>query len=189
MLDFLLSLDESLFLAIYNLPHNRLFDNISMILSAGDRVIISWLLWLLLAFAFVFYERKWSKVLFLSLLLAGIFTLLVNEVGLKSVFTRSRPQLINQKLESDNFQIVNLYGSDSPFSFPSSHATQAFAAAYILAKRRKKFAFLFYFLAVFVSFARIYLGRHYPSDVTAGALLGIFIGWLSLRMSIYLLKE
>jgi len=62
----------------------------------------------------------------------------------------------------------------------------AFAMAYLLSKLGKfkgvkKWGL--YLLAILISFSRIYLGKHYPSDVLAGIVLGILIGILSLKFA------
>ncbi|HTM57612.1 MAG TPA: phosphatase PAP2 family protein [Candidatus Udaeobacter sp.] len=64
-------------------------------------------------------------------------------------------------------------------SFPSSHAANAFALAVILSRRWWRAAPLFFLLAALVAFARVYLNRHYPSDVVAGAALGAGLAWLA----------
>lgn len=58
-------------------------------------------------------------------------------------------------------------------SFPSGHATSAFAAATVLAWCEPRGRVWFYVLAAAIAFSRVYLGVHWPSDVLAGALLGI----------------
>jgi undecaprenyl-diphosphatase len=60
--------------------------------------------------------------------------------------------------------------SDS--SFPSDHATAAFAIAVALLLRHRKAGWLAIALATLVSLARVVVGTHYPSDVAAGALIG-----------------
>ena len=57
-------------------------------------------------------------------------------------------------------------------SMPSGHATIAFAVATVLADRYPRWRFGFYALAAGTAFARVYFGRHYPSDVLAGAVVG-----------------
>ena len=57
-------------------------------------------------------------------------------------------------------------------SFPSGHATTAFAAAVVLAFWYPRQAGVFVGVAVLVGLSRIVLGVHFPSDVLAGSLLG-----------------
>lgn len=57
-------------------------------------------------------------------------------------------------------------------SFPSDHATAAFAIAVALLLRHRKAGLLALGLAVAVSVSRVVVGTHYPSDVLAGAVLG-----------------
>lgn len=71
---------------------------------------------------------------------------------------------------------VNILVHVGGFSMPSNHAATAFAAAYILSGYYRK-PFVFYSVAVIISIARVYLGVHYPSDVLAGAFIGMVIGY------------
>ncbi len=72
------------------------------------------------------------------------------------------------------------------FSFPSSHATNHFAIAFFLIfifyNKWKGILPLGFFWAFMISFAQVYVGVHYPVDVTAGALLGTTIGLLCGRL-------
>lgn len=59
-------------------------------------------------------------------------------------------------------------------SFPSGHASRAFAvAAFVGIRFRWRLGGAAIVFATFVGISRIYLGVHWPSDVLAGALLGI----------------
>jgi undecaprenyl-diphosphatase len=57
-------------------------------------------------------------------------------------------------------------------SFPSDHATAAFAIAVALFLRHRKIGVLALVMATVVSVARVAVGTHYPGDVAGGALLG-----------------
>jgi membrane-associated phospholipid phosphatase len=62
-------------------------------------------------------------------------------------------------------------------SFPSSHAANAFTLAWVLSARWRRGWPAFAALATLVAFSRLYLNRHYLSDVVAGAALGAAIAW------------
>ena len=57
-------------------------------------------------------------------------------------------------------------------SFPSDHATAAFAIAVALLLRHRKAGLLALGLATLVSLGRVAVGTHYPTDVLAGAAIG-----------------
>jgi undecaprenyl-diphosphatase len=61
-------------------------------------------------------------------------------------------------------------------SFPSGHTTTFFACAALLNLMYGPRFWFMYVLAAFVGFTRIYVGVHFPSDILAGALLGLFVG-------------
>jgi len=68
-----------------------------------------------------------------------------------------------------------LGGAPSSLSFPSAHATSSFAVATAMCRvdPATSAAFL---VALALALGRPYLGMHYPSDVLAGALIGIALG-------------
>jgi undecaprenyl-diphosphatase len=57
-------------------------------------------------------------------------------------------------------------------SFPSDHATAAFAIAVAVLLRHRKAGWLALAMATVLSVARVAVGTHYPSDVLAGAAIG-----------------
>jgi undecaprenyl-diphosphatase len=68
-----------------------------------------------------------------------------------------------------------LGGAPSSLSFPSAHATSAFAVATAMT-RVEPVAALAFVLATIIALGRPYLGMHYPSDVLAGIVLGVALG-------------
>ncbi len=86
--------------------------------------------------------------------------------AIKLVVKRPRPVLEG---------LPPLGGAPSSLSFPSAHATSAFAVATAMT-RVEPLGALAFVLAIAISLGRPYLGMHYPSDVLAGALLGVGLG-------------
>jgi decaprenylphosphoryl-5-phosphoribose phosphatase len=68
-----------------------------------------------------------------------------------------------------------LGGAPSSLSFPSAHATSSFGVATAMT-RVDSLGALAFLLAFALSLGRPYLGMHYPSDVLAGAVLGVVLG-------------
>lgn len=104
---------------------------------------------------------------------------------LKYLFSQPRPM----RWFFDNFESVwhslnhfeeNYRNWSDTSSFPSGHATSAFALYGFLAfnatKGRKKVQLLCLFFALLVALSRMYLLYHFLRDVTAGAALGLVIG-------------
>jgi len=57
-------------------------------------------------------------------------------------------------------------------SFPSDHATAAFAIAVAIFLRHRTAGWIALAMAALVSVARVAVGTHYPGDVAAGAVIG-----------------
>lgn len=60
-------------------------------------------------------------------------------------------------------------------SFPSDHATAAFAIAGVLFARHARLGLLAVIGAAVAGYARVYCGLHYPGDVAAGAVIGLIV--------------
>jgi membrane-associated phospholipid phosphatase len=86
----------------------------------------------------------------------------------KLIVRRPRPELAG---------LPSLGGAPSSLSFPSAHATSSFAVATAMT-RVDPLAAIAFALAVALALGRPYLGMHYPSDVLAGAVLGVALGLL-----------
>lgn len=95
-----------------------------------------------------------------AVLLAYTLANLLTTVA-KDAVDRARPEAARAAIELPT----------SP-SFPSGHASGAFASAVTLALLVPRLRAPALALAALIAFSRVYLGVHYPSDVAAGALLG-----------------
>ncbi|HEY3969843.1 MAG TPA: phosphatase PAP2 family protein [Solirubrobacteraceae bacterium] len=91
--------------------------------------------------------------------------------ALKLLVRRVRPQLPG---------LPPLTSTPTRFSFPSAHSSTSFAGALAYSRAGLPAAPL-YTLAVGLALSRLYLGVHYPSDVLAGALLGLAIAEMCTR--------
>ena len=93
-----------------------------------------------------------------------------------------RPRPCHDPYLVDNIRLLLEYCSNS-FSFTSSHATNHFGMAFFIYFTMKKYfgkwIYAFFFWAFTISYGQVYIGIHYPLDVTGGALLGTAIGWMT----------
>lgn len=109
--------------------------------------------------------RHWRSAAWLAATVAG-GTLL--NLGLKQIFAAPRPDLL------PHLDIVDTY------SFPSGHAAgnmMFFGAVAMLAGGRGAYLAAAAMIAL-IGVSRVWLGVHWPSDVTAGWIEGL--GWLAL---------
>jgi undecaprenyl-diphosphatase len=124
------------------------------------------LLWLGLAVVLsgFSWRRPWLAVrVAVTILIAEMVSAL-----LKPWIDRDRPPLA----DPDPDPLVSLPPTGS---FPSGHATVAFACATALALAVPRLALPLFALAALVAWSRVYVGVHYPLDVLAGAVLGVVL--------------
>jgi undecaprenyl-diphosphatase len=88
----------------------------------------------------------------------------------KNIVCRARPNAPEAGAFFSNFPCVPAKYAYA--SFPSGHATTAFATAVLLTLWYPRWAGVWMVLAAMVGLSRVVLGSHFPSDVLAGALLG-----------------
>ena len=111
------------------------------------------------------------------LLAALILDLILCNGILKNLFHRVRPYDIRTSIEL-------LVKRPLDYSFPSGHTAVSFAAAsaaWFMKKRKTGVAFGA--VACLIAFSRLYLYVHYPTDVLAGAVIGILCGAAASRLT------
>ena len=98
----------------------------------------------------------------------GVESLAVNQ-GVKRLFHRQRP------VYAAGVGPIELR-TPLTSSFPSGHASSAFFAAVLLARRQPRLAGLWFGLAGVVACSRIHVRMHHASDVVVGAAIGATLG-------------
>lgn len=114
-------------------------------------------------------QRKW-KLASASALAAAAAALLANQL-IAQIWHRTRPFAAHPS--------AHVWGSRSHDpSFPSDHASAAFAIAFTVLLFDRLAGVLFLAAAVIVGFGRVAIGAHYPADVLAGGLVGLAVALL-----------
>jgi len=134
--------------------------------------------WIFICILLAIFGGKKGRNVALICVVALVIGYFAAEI-LKIIFARPRP-----------FEVlagVNLFGIETEYSFPSTHATEVFIGCTIIGKKYGYIVPLMC-LAVLVSISRVYLGVHYPSDILGGALLGLVISLLILHYEAHILK-
>ncbi|HEY2727385.1 MAG TPA: phosphatase PAP2 family protein [Parafilimonas sp.] len=99
---------------------------------------------------------------------------------LKIIFNRKRPD--------EKYNDVYPYQYETGQSFPSGHASLAFATATSVSLEYKKWYIVVpaYAWAAGVSYSRLYLGEHYPTDIIGSAVTGagsaVISHWISKKI-------
>ncbi len=165
-------LDITAFYLVNHLPHNGALNAFATAMHYGTRGGIIYLP--LLIILVIQKKYRQSALLILS---AGTLTILVVDLILKPLIHRARPfsMLANVAL---------LPAVPHTWSFPSAEAALAFsiAAMCTLVLSGKKWV-LIWAWAVLVGLDRIYMGHHYPSDVIAGAAIGIIVSYVIFKLT------
>ena len=130
--------------------------------------------WLILALFLLLWKSK--RTCGLSILAGLLFHLLFINLFLKKVTARLRPFQVNE-----SFPLLITAPTD--YSFPSGHTGGAFIAATILLHYDKRLGIPVLILAIMIAFSRLYLYVHYPSDVIAGAIIGILLGRIAIALT------
>lgn len=161
------------------------------LISAFTRLGDSGALFILLTLALLLYPK--TRKVGLATALALLCSLLFTNLGLKPLFQRPRPWVSFPA-------IVPLVAEGDPNSFPSGHASAAFAFALAVVRawprdwpRARAVKAAAVALAALMALSRLYVGVHYPSDVAAGFLVGDLAGlagwWLSAKLIEYRKKR
>lgn len=167
---------ELQFLDALQVLHTQWLDRFMVFITAlGNGGV----LWMLIAALLLIIPRtrKLGAALAASLLLEAVCCNLL----LKPLVGRARSFEVNTAVQL-------LVSRPTDFSFPSGHTGAAFASASALCFGGSRLWIPAGALALLIAFSRLYLYVHYPSDVAAGAVLGVMLGWLGSAVILRLWK-
>jgi len=125
------------------------------------------LIFCLLLFLVIRFRKYW-KMVFQSIVSAVLARFVVVEL-IRWIWEKPRPFIHNH---------VNLLVTHNAPAFPSGHAAFFFAISTIVYFYNKRAGILFFLAGFLICLARIFIGIHWPSDILAGAVVGILSGWL-----------
>ena len=165
----LTDIDNALFFFINHNPANPVCDAfVAFFMQIPGQLVI-----ICLGALALIVGNKYLK--FTSLIFFSSFT--VSRYAyktIKEIVKRPRPFV-----DLNNVRL--LLGPREGYSFPSGHATTSFCIATVIAMRYPKLRYPAFIAAILVALSRPYVGVHYPSDILAGSILGIFVGYILTR--------
>ncbi len=167
MLDYINQFDFSVLYWIQENIRTVFLDGFAGILNS---VFNAGIFWIVLGAVLIIF-RKTRTAGFMVLAAMGL-ALIVGELSMKNIICRPRPCHIDTAIA------LAVKRPDS-FSFPSGHTGSSFGAATALFMWNKKWGIPALAVAALVGLSRLYLFVHFPTDVLAGAVLGILCGVLT----------
>ena len=154
-----------------NMHNNQIMNNIWGFFSRISDSGLIWILFILILLCFK-STRKLGGVLALSFAINTVAGFVI-----KNLIVRQR------SFEEDSVFISFLNSISYPlpdsYSFPSGHTSTAFVIFFTIYQCDKKLSLPTFLLALIISFSRLFLCVHYPTDIIAGILLGGVVSILS----------
>ena len=174
MMEWIMDMDSRILLFFQDVVRDPVLTPVfTVITTLGNGAVI----WILISLCLLL-SKKTQKTAFMCAV-AMLVSLLVNNLALKNIVGRIRPYEMVQGL-------IPLIGRPGDYSFPSGHTCASFAAAGVYWRMLpKKFGIPLVILAAMIAFSRLYVGVHYPTDVLAGLLIGLFAAWAARHMQKY----
>tara|TARA_B100001750_G_scaffold241845_1_gene254134 strand:- start:433 stop:1041 length:609 start_codon:yes stop_codon:yes gene_type:complete len=187
MFDLVLKLDSYLFQFINSYLSNPILDVIFVFFHKPHNHL--WfIVFILFLTSFYIYKERRKAVFVIIFLIIGITITDQIGRGIKYLELRYRPyvkeKIVNvpEAIYLPKIDTNYKKTESSKKSFPSNHAANIVLLSSLLSyiyNSKKKYFITF---AILVGISRIYVGVHYPLDVIAGAILGITISYLMIKL-------
>ena len=181
MIEFLYSIDRGLFLFLNQTLANPVGDVLWPLITSYDKLVPVRILLVLVWLWLLIKGGRTGRTTALLLIPLVLISDKLNSEVLKELFNRPRPCH-----EVDGLTIVNnvrlLVPCGPGNAFPSSHAVNNFAVAFLFSTFYSRYTWAFFTWAALVGLSRPSVGVHYPSDVIGGALVGMAIAYAVIRI-------
>lgn len=170
MMEYLTALDGEILLFLQNVVRTPVLDRFFIFIThLGDKG----LLWITLALVLLLFPKYRKNGIAMGIALT--IGLLITNILLKNLIQRIRPYDVIAGLEP-------LIARPTDWSFPSGHTTSSIAASVaLILTMRNKCSLLILIPGILIPFSRLYVGVHYPTDVLAGALIGLFAAYCAAK--------
>ena len=129
--------------------------------------------WIVLTLLLLIFKRTRRMGVYCAA--SMLLTLLVVNLCIKPLAARTRPYELIEGLQI-------LVSRPHDYSFPSGHSANSLTCAWTIFRLApKKYGVPALVLAVLIALSRLYVGVHYPTDVLAGAAIGVLLSEVALR--------
>ena len=174
MLNSIISADQHITTFLASLvPHNPVTTILFSFFSLKGSYFFVWILFLV---GVLFWNRKhYLNILIFFIVGFSVAWILTNYL-IKPLVRRPRPWVAEH---------LSTEVCPKDFSFPSGHATGAFAGAAVFAYFDRKRRFIYYPVAALIAYSRVFLYCHYLLDIIIGALIGYIMSRLTIAIIPY----
>jgi len=161
--------DRELFIYLNGLGIERL-DSFWIFITQEENWIPLYLIFIILIF--LAYKKKQAFIVLIGFLCSFLVTFGVTRF-IKASVARVRPNNVESLQE-----VIRILQEPTYYSFVSGHTSTSIAITtfmVLILRHRYKWVYLFYLWPILFATSRVYVGVHYPSDLAAGAFVGVII--------------
>ena len=161
--------DRELFIYLNGLGIERL-DSFWIFITQEENWIPLYLIFIILIF--LAYKKKQAFIVLIGFLCSFLVTFGITRF-IKASVARVRPNNVESLQE-----VIRILQEPTYYSFVSGHTSTSMAITtfmVLILRHRYKWVYIFYLWPILFATSRVYVGVHYPSDLAAGAFVGVII--------------